>query len=770
MNPKIFSGAKKGLAAIALLITSLLIHIPLVDTYYNYSFEPDTAPCVEVTRSFYFFFKNPSLANAPGTLTSYPNYSDGQFICAGLLANLIAPLCKAHVIHTDIRDSDNSLIIFSMRWSGVLFDAAAILFVFLIIVLLTDRVSIAFACSLLYYLFNIQLLPVDFTRTDHYTLFAGTWVMWASIRLFKYPAQTFNYVLAAIVAGLITATKINFPFYLLIMVAIMLILAFSRKIKGVHMLLFTIVFGVTFCFMYLRWLMYAENIIEVLKITLTVGEDWTRFWGTAHPFFYLWDQFFALGFSWKVVFFLFVFYGSYIYTLYNGLKSKNTFYILLCGVFAIQILVLMFSPKVGRYGIIIPVWASTFISLAFYSLYKKINSALITVFFLVLVLLPMFLYQMHNYIKYVSFSEQKHQSIAETRIAAAAFISNSAAPGSVIAVQHPPVSNPPVFDLPYSFNYDLLQFPFLYRAAFCAFMPPAIRDLKKNLNFLIVNDKEKNYQLFMMQHYNCDSAVAKQWQNFYDSLPVYFQQTKFVSSFENYGIKAYYVYSISDIPQSNCISNILGTSHIDNNKITLNWHYKYCLGAADYRFQIQIATDSAMHWLIYGSRDGHVSKYRTNSNPVKTSSTAPSFVPAALLQAYNNGQFKAVMGNLDLNEYRYQFEFLLTEVLINMAKQNINFGESLKYFLGKHDDGFKKIIAAIYQKQGNILKAHTDEYFRITGINVSKEQVIDNTEYTAEWQFKPPINCEPGQKLYWRVRAKDNENVLSNWSEINVIR
>lgn len=759
----------RGVTIALVLFASILIHIPLIDTNYNYSFEPDTTPCVEVTRSFYFFFKQPCAENAPHTLTSYPNYSDGQFISAALLANVLAPLCKAGIITTPLSDSNNSLIIYSMRWSGVLFDAAAVLFVFLMVVLLTGLPLIGFLISGLYYLLNIQLLPVDFTRTDHYTIFAAAWVMWASLKLYKAPARAGNYVWAAIGAGLMSASKINFPFYLLLMAAIMALLLYKQNIKAKHLLLFAVVFSVTFCLMYLRWLLYAENIAEVLKITLTVGEDWTKFWGTGNPFYYLWHQFFAHGFSWKVLLFICLFYTSYTWVLYSGIKTRNTFYLVLCGVFALQMLALMFSPKVGRYGLIVPVWATVFVALTFASVYKVTNSRLITTCSLMVVLLPIFTYQVSDYLSYVRLNRQKIQSIAETRMAAADYINAHITPGSVIALQHPPVSNPPVFDLPYHFNYNLLQFPFLYKEAFCSFYPPSIDSVKRIANYLLINDKERDYQLNMMQYHGCDAAVALRWKNFYDSLPVYFPEKKFSSHFSNYGVKAYYLYTLSDTPKTKCIERLNSSSAVSQNKVVLKWQYNHTLGAGAYRFQIQVAADSAMQWLLYGSRDGYVSKYRTARNPAKVTGTSPVLIPAAIQQAYNSGRFKALMDNAGLNEYRYDFENLFAVVLVNMAKQQQSFGESLKHALNEHDEGFKELIADIYKDRGDILAAHIDEYLRITSLAVTVAPLTADTLYTAQWQFALPFELQKDKKYYWRVRAKDNENVQSEWSNIQVI-
>ncbi len=242
------------ICAILIFFIAFGLRIPLVDNIYNYSFEPDSESCIAVTRSFYFFFKSPSSENAPQTLDTYPNYSDGDFITSALFANMVRPLCKAGIIAAPLGDGDNSLIIFSMRWCGVLFDAMAAATAFLILILLIGDTWIAMLITFLYYLLNRQTLDIDLIRIDHFGLFTANLAMLAGILLFQYPQKAKYYILTGVAAALVTGTKINFPFYLLILFIIFIHLVYSKKVSFKNFVIVALSFLLATAFMYQRWL------------------------------------------------------------------------------------------------------------------------------------------------------------------------------------------------------------------------------------------------------------------------------------------------------------------------------------------------------------------------------------------------------------------------------------------------------------------------------------------------------------------------------------
>jgi Dolichyl-phosphate-mannose-protein mannosyltransferase len=319
--------------ALLIFAVAFALRIPLVDNIYQYSFEPDSESCVAVTRSFYFFFKSPGLDNAPQTLDTYPNYSDGDFITSALFANLVRPLSKGGFISAQLGDGDNRLVIFSMRWCGVLFDAMAALVAFLILVLLIGDTWIAMPVTLLYYLLNRQTLDIDLIRIDHFGLFTANLAMLAGVLLFQYPRKAKYYILTGAAAALVTGTKMNFPFYLLMLFILFIHLVHSKKVSFKNFVIALVSFLLATAFMYQRWLMYPENIGMVLRFTLNNGKVWTAFWGTGNHSYYLWDEFFSRGYSIAIVVLLVGAYASFIGGCMQGVAKKDSLLLILCAVF-----------------------------------------------------------------------------------------------------------------------------------------------------------------------------------------------------------------------------------------------------------------------------------------------------------------------------------------------------------------------------------------------------------------------------------------------------
>jgi hypothetical protein len=360
---RLSTGASKMALCLLLFTITVAVRAPLVDRDYHYSYEADSTPCIEHTRSFYFFFKKPCSENLPHTLSSYPTYLDGDYITTALVATICAPMAKAGILPAELSDSDDSLIIFSMRWSGVLMDAASVVLLFLILILLLENTFLSFSLCLLYYIVNSQTLHVDLIRVDHYTLLAAMAVMWATVSLFLSPGSKRYYILFGLAIGMVSGTKLNFPFYLAPTGLVMLTLLYQRKIKWSHMALFVIATLLSACFIFQRWLMYPEEVRQTVQEILQTGEEWFLFWGNKNYFYYLWGQFFDHGYSLSVLLFLIAFYGAFIYCAVDAIRSRKQLHVILSLAFVLQIIALMLSPKVARYGIIIPVWACIFIGI-----------------------------------------------------------------------------------------------------------------------------------------------------------------------------------------------------------------------------------------------------------------------------------------------------------------------------------------------------------------------------------------------------------------------
>ena len=605
------------LYALLIFVIAFVLRTPLVDRLYQYSFEPDSESCVEVTRSFYFFFKSPSVQNSPQTLSTYPNYSDGDFIACAVIGNIVRPLCKAGIITAPLADSDNSLVIYSMRWGGVWFDALAAVIAFLVFVMLTGNSFISLLVTLLYYLLNQQTLNIDLIRIDHFGLFAANLTMLAAILLFRNPGKKRYYMLSGIAAGLVTGTKINFPFYLLILLVVFCYLVYCKKVALKNFILLVISFLAATAFMYQRWLMYPENIPEVIRFTLNNGKVWTAFWGNDNYRYYLWDEFFNHGFSGVVAVLLIAGYLSFFLGSLVAWLKKDPLRLILCLTFAAQSIALMFSPKIGRYGIIMPLWMGAFLAYGVcYILQYTWPGTLRALVYLafVLFLWPVFSYALKDYNALKQKVPLRQTSILQTRVPSYQWITKNLPAGSILAIQHPRVSNPPIYDEPYVLDENYLKLPFLFKDEVSKFYPPDTALLQQKVNYMITSDKETNYHFYILNLYHCDSSLIAQWHQFYNLLDTFYPCQKFSSNYDNYGVKSFRVYEINKTPLGN-VMEINNCRAVAGSMVSLNWDVTANTFVYDYSFQVQIADDSAFRWLVSGSRDGFPSRYSSAGRP-----------------------------------------------------------------------------------------------------------------------------------------------------------
>jgi len=761
---KIPHGAIKIILAVTFVAALFASKYALVDNSYKYSLEPDSEACVEEARSFYFFFKNPSTENVPHQLTSYPNYSDGQFISTALLANAVRVLSKTGIIQTELSDNDFSIIIFSMRWLGLLLNALTVALVFMCLVLVSGNWVLSFTICLLYYFFNIQTLLIDFARTDYYTLFSANLVFTAALFLFYHPHKSRYYILSGIAAGLVSATKINFPFYLLLPAIIVLLLMVRKKVSIRHFIYMALAFLATFCFMYFRWLLYAENVYDVLKVTMGIGEDWFVFWGNNNYTYYLWDQFFDNQFSIAVLVFLLFFYASFTWCLVTGILQRNTLRLTLCGVFILQMVFLAFSPKVPRYAIIVPTYVAVFIALTLLDWLKLVSNQWVKVALPILILLPVFGNGISNYLKQVKAAREKEISITQTRLPAYKWIGDNIKPGSVVAVQ----GNGILYNFPFYLNMNYFMYPFLYKDMLCDFMPPDMNMLKNTVSYLVLNDKEKDFHFFSIKYHQCDSVTLQSWSTFYTQLDSLYPPVRFSSAYKNYGVGQISIYPVNPALRNDIITQINASSIVDSSKVLLKWNYDY-IGARNADcFELQIAEDSTLQWLVYGSRDGFMSKYRHTNAPVQTNNVKLNLVPPLVKQAFNDGQFEKAIGWKNYNEHAKDIEPFFADILVAMKQKGLTFGESFNLYTNNGNPALNAVVASIYQAQGDIMQMHIDEYLKLALPHLNAEEVKAYLSTNSSWQFAPPVKLQKGKTYYWRVRYRNVYTLVSNWSNTSV--
>jgi hypothetical protein len=662
-----------------------------------------------------------------------------------------------------LSDSDNSLFIFSMRWAGVLFDALAAVLAFVMLLLITRNTILSFGICLLYYILNIQTLAIDLIRIDHYMLFAAMSAMCTALLVLYYPTQKKYYVLCGIGAGLVTATKINFPFHLFIVAIVLGYLLVRKQLGWRHFLIFCLALGTTFIFAYQRWFMYSENIARTIKDTIHVGEDWFAFWGNDNYTYYLGNQFFVHGSSFGVTLFLVLFYTSVVYCVFRAFAARDYIKGILALTFILQTISLMFSPKIGRYAIMMPFWASIFAGIglsALINLFTRKVAATIASLFLVL---PVFAYNLHDFFKAAENAKERAISIQKTRIEPYKWIQQNIPAGSVMAIQHPRLSNPPIFEMPYQFTTKFFQFPFLYKDSLLKFYPDSI-ELQKSVNYIITSDKETNYHLSVLVEDSASSSLIACWNNFYASLNNRFSNQCFSSDFANYGVKSICIYKVNDSMINQRYTEIYASDSVVNHQPILLWTCRPVKGVWAGSFQIQIATDSSMQWLVYGSRDGYYSRYRAINNPVILTKNGISYIPEKIKRALDAGAFNKMLDISNTKGIDDDFNILFAHVLFTMNHNSLNFGESIGQITDNINPEFLDYVAALYKSEGDIIHSTLHDYLKISALNLNFEDV-SSTELD-KWKFALPLNLQRDKRYYWRVRINNHSQVLSKWSKV----
>jgi hypothetical protein len=744
------------------------VRIPMVDPYYAYSFAADSMRCVEEARSFYFFLRDPRRENYPTPLSSYPNYSDGDYICSALLAIGIKPLCRAGLITPHLRDSDNSLIIFSMRWAGVLYGAFTAVFVFLILSLVSRRSFIPFMVTVCYYAIGYQSLSVDLIRIDHYNLFAASFSMFCALLILSYPGRPGYYILAGVSAGLVTATKVNFPFFLLTLFIVVAYLLWRKLMPWRYLLIMSASFILTAILMYHRWLMYPELIMPTLEATFQSGEVWYKYWGSAHGLYFLWGMFFPYGSSFITAFYLIVLYVFYFGLFGYAISRRNVVW-LLCLVFLIQQVLLLFSPGVTRYGLLNPIWLSLLLTAALVVMEVLFSTARSYYVTACMLLLPLGWQQADSYMRLSEEAGHRNLSIVSTRIKAAEWVSRHIPAGSNIGVQFPMVSYPPIFEMPYHFSSRLLQYPFLDSEQLCSFLPPSTEEIRHRYNDIILSSKENSEHLSAIQQYGCVKTYAA-WRDFYDSLPARFPCTTFSSEYPNYGLRAVRIIHISDSVLPMYRRDAIRLIPVGSPGGVIQWACDHHPWRRPYSFEVQIAYDSSFDWLVY-DRSGYFSKYMDATDPTLTHRESPVYIPADVGKAMQAGSFEYQRNQIDYTRHPEVLDNLLAAVLVDMQEQGLTFGEALLQKISAQEaspliDNFNRI----YQDTTSIAHATLRRYLALTRLPIDTSTLCYSYVTRSEWRYTIPQAVPRGHLYYWRVRYKLRERVRSEWSSIVPVR
>lgn len=748
------------LAAIVFAVTFYSRSL-FVDTYYKYSFEADSEACVSVSKSFYNFFKSPSKETIPFRLSDYPPYQSGDFIFAGLTANVVRPLAKAGIITADIGDGDNSIIIFSMRWNSVIFQSIVALLVFLIVARISANYLFSFLLVLLYYILSPQILDFDLARIDHYYFFAAGLVIYFTIRLFKAPCVWTNYAFLGASVAMVMATKLNFPFYLVIVLFTMIYLIYTKKISWKNFSIAFASFLVMWLFLFQRWLFYPEEVVSTVKGIWQTGDDWVSFWGIKPYLYYHYNQFFTAGFEWAVLWLLLGWLAAFIYTTWQAVKRNDALAKLLVLTFIVQSLMLMIVPKVGRYGTVIPIWVCIFFAYSAYYLSEKHQSKV--AFLLLVFVLP---YVIPSYVHFNYDHPKKwtmvKKSIEQTRLAAYDWVEKNVAPGSVVAVYHPRISNPPIFELPISTPEKYLYYPFLYGEKAANFRPPSFEELEKEVNYVLLNNQYKKYHFWLLDNLiesGLEGAVEtkEEWEEFYDSLYKKYEVNYFESREGiNYGIVWYQIFTIDRVPKHEAIElQINKIKRIEGDSLRLQIASNVPLVAGE--LEIQFSNDPTFRWVDFASVDGFPSKYRERMI------TAPNFIPPKIDSLIGEGLLEQIGGGRKI--HRSDINSVFRGIVQEFTSGKSTLDECIGTLMtSDYQPKFYELLNSIYGLGEESKTFGYQEYSQAVGYDGDIEKELNAINVTI-----PHKLVETNGDSYFRVRSKEDHIVYSDWfvGEIN---
>lgn len=730
-----------------------------VDTYYQYSFEADSEACVSVSKSFYNFFKNPSKETIPLRLSDYPPYQDGDFIFAGITGNVVRHLAKAGIITADIGDGDNSIVIYAMRWNSVIFQAIIAVLVFLIVCLISGSNLFSFFLLLLYYILSPQILDFALARIDHYYFFAAALVIYASIRLFQNPEKTGGYIFLGVSVAMVMATKLNFPFYLVLVLFTLIHFIASKKISLKNFLLAFCAFLLMWCFLFQRWLFYPEEVVSTVKGIWQTGDDWVNFWGIKPYLYYHYHQFFSEGFSWGVILLLIGWLGTFILTVWQAMKQKDAMAKVLVLTFVAQSLMLMIVPKVGRYGTVIPIWICIFFAYSAHYLCRRYK--LSYAYLLLLLVLPNAVYAFRHYQHHPKQWAKVKPSIEATRLPAYEWIKGNVPDGSVVAVYHPRISNPPIMELPISTPEKYLYYPFLYGDKAANFQPLSLSQLENKVNYVVLNNQYYNYHFWLLDNL-IESGLGnaeetkKQWQGFYDSLAVKYTCETFEATSKNYGINWYKIYTIDSVPKNKPVQfNFYNITLVNSDSIRFDISSTAVLKSGE--FELQISTDPTFRWVDFASIDGFPSKYREGMIG------KVNFIPAKVDSLIGEGLLDSVSTTRKI--YRADINTVFRGVIEAFAAGAATLDDCLGAIMtDEYKPQFYQLLGSIYGL-GEESKTFTQEEFMKA---LDYDEGIENKLNTHSITI-PKKLVNTSVQNYFRLRLKSNHEVHSGWliGEVN---
>ncbi|MBD1806563.1 hypothetical protein H6F98_14015 [Microcoleus sp. FACHB-SPT15] len=519
--------------------------IPLIDTYYLYSFEPDSESTINISLSFINAIKNSNL-KLLSEISGYPPYFDAQFLIYALSSLLLRLAQKLNFLNLEFSHLDQAFLIFTIRHTNALFNILSSIILFKIIRLISWSNWLSLLIVIIF-VFNYQLSNMDLMRVDHVIMPLFLILSYSSFALINKPNLKFLSLAIGISLAFLVNIKFNTLMFAYVPAITIILLFWQRRYRVTDLYLLLVSFLVTSLILLLRYIIHFNSLLSVLSDRAAELKLWYAAMSKEPYFYYNWDYFLGYG---------------YVFLLLFLISATTVFFSLfrrfsVAGFVALSTLIVfsglgIASPKLERWGIhFIPVYlwiiamGTTFWR---WKLKSLPNAKVLKPFYylmLAIALLQPSLLLFENHQLIVQKAEQKAASIQITRDEPRQWFIKNAPPGTRVAYYSPHSwANPPIFDLPLDFSSKILEYPYLETEEMASFMPPTLNQLEASVDVVMLESFHKSSHVSSLEEVNL-LQQAEAWNTFYNELDSKYKRIDFKSEYENYGINEVSIYVIS---------------------------------------------------------------------------------------------------------------------------------------------------------------------------------------------------------------------------------
>ena len=519
--------------------------IPLIDTYYLYSFEPDSEATINISLSFVKAIENGDFRLLP-KIGILPPYFDAQFLIYAIASFLIRTAQKLHLLNLEFSHIDQGLMIFTIRHTNALFNILSSIILFKILKLISLSNWLSFLITIIF-VFNYQLPEMDLMRVDHVIMPLFLILSYATLALIKEPKSKYLNLTIGISLAFLINIKFNTLIFAYIPIATIALLIWQKRYSIPNIWVLLISFFATYLILIVRYLIYYRSLPSVLAERATLLKLWYAALHKVPYFYYNWDYFFKYE-----SIFLMLFIISTITICFSLFRRFSVAGFVIFTTLIIFSSLGIVSPKLDRWGIhFIPVylWIIAMAATFWRCQLKSLPDAkLLKPFYylmLAIALLQPSLLLFENHQLIVQKAEQRAVSIKITRDQPRQWFIRNAPPGTRVAYYSPHSwANPPIFDLPLDFSSQILEYPYLKTEEMAAFMPPTLNQLEASVDVIMLENFHKSGQFQGLEEANLTNQVEA-WRAFYNELDSKYQRFLFKYKYENYGINEVSIYVIS---------------------------------------------------------------------------------------------------------------------------------------------------------------------------------------------------------------------------------